>query len=109
MAVSPTAIWAFPEADEPLAAMLVGLIVLRDVTGEPVREPRWLVVAAGLFATGLAFTLLGRTNGPLCSPDSILQPHAIWHVLAAGGLLAYGVAKGWIGRDTSGRGGDNAL
>jgi hypothetical protein len=27
---------------------------------------------------------LGGSGGPLCNPDSLLQPHALWHVGAAG-------------------------
>lgn len=27
--------------------------------------------------------LLGRTGGPLCSPDSLAQPHAAWHLITA--------------------------
>ena len=31
-------------------------------------------------AIGAAAHVLGRTGGPLCAPDSILQPHAFWHL-----------------------------
>jgi hypothetical protein len=30
---------------------------------------------------------LGATGGPLCDPDSILQPHGLWHLGAAAALL----------------------
>lgn len=36
-----------------------------------------LCIAGGLF-------LLGRTGSPACDPMSLLQPHAGWHVAAAG-------------------------
>lgn len=32
---------------------------------------------------GAAAHVLGRTGGPLCAPDSILQPHAFWHLSTA--------------------------
>jgi hypothetical protein len=43
--------------------------------------------ALALFALGAAVNLLGRTDAPLCEPDSILQGHGLWHVLTA---LAFG-------------------
>jgi hypothetical protein len=44
-------------------------------------------------AVGSAAWLLGRTGGPLCDPDSPLQPHAAWHVLSAFALAAWGRAS----------------
>ncbi len=49
-------------------------------------------LAVGSAATGAAFNLLGRTGGPLCDPDSLLQGHALWHVLTAVALGAWAVA-----------------
>lgn len=34
-------------------------------------------------AIGAVAHVLGRTGGPLCAPDSILQPHAFWHLTTA--------------------------
>ncbi|MGH8978237.1 MAG: hypothetical protein ACRDV7_09205, partial [Acidimicrobiia bacterium] len=39
--------------------------------------------AAGAFAFAVPLQLFGRTGGPLCRPDSVLQAHAAWHVLTA--------------------------
>lgn len=36
-----------------------------------------------LTAIGATAHVLGRTGGPLCAPDSILQPHAFWHLTTA--------------------------
>jgi hypothetical protein len=47
------------------------------------RDRRWLV---GHLATSIvAFTIwnLSHGGGPLCKPDSLLQGHAVWHVLNA--------------------------
>jgi hypothetical protein len=41
-----------------------------------------LVLAGTLVAAGLA-GLAGRTGSPLCRPHSLLQGHALWHVLSA--------------------------
>jgi hypothetical protein len=44
------------------------------------RPPGLALVA--LAAAGI-LNLLGRTDAPLCRPDSLAQPHAAWHVLTA--------------------------
>lgn len=36
-----------------------------------------------LFALGAALHAFGRSGGPLCRPDSLLQAHAGWHLLSA--------------------------
>jgi hypothetical protein len=57
------------------------------------REARWLGAAAFLFALGGAFWLGSRRDESLlCSPPSLLQGHAAWHLLcalAAGCLYLY--------------------
>jgi hypothetical protein len=45
-------------------------------------------VAGPALAVGLAAQAFGRTGGPWCRPDSLLQPHALWHVLTAVALWA---------------------
>jgi hypothetical protein len=40
-------------------------------------------------AVGVAAYLLGRTGGPLCRPESLLQPHALWHLLTAVAMAAW--------------------
>ena len=35
---------------------------------------------------------LGLTGSALCSPESVLQMHAVWHVAAAVALAAWGRA-----------------
>jgi hypothetical protein len=58
---------------------------------------------AGLVAGAAAIVvnLLTRTGAPLCSPDSLLQGHAAWHVLTATAIalwLAPGGGATWLGR-----------
>jgi hypothetical protein len=57
-------------------------------TGRPGGTARERLVAAPALALGLAAQGFGRTGGPWCRPDSLLQPHALWHVLTAGALWA---------------------
>jgi len=53
---------------------------------------RWYATALVLFAGSLIANVLGRTGGPACVPGSLIQPHALWHVLSAAVLGAYFVA-----------------
>lgn len=84
--------------DLPIVALLmlaVGVPVVRSLRGRQVlaigsRGPR---VVAGLAAivAGVAY-LAGRTGSPLCEPESLLQPHGLWHVASAVTLAAWGAA-----------------
>jgi hypothetical protein len=56
-----------------------------------VRAGRVVVVAA--LAAGVTAYLLGRTGGPLCRPDSLLQLHALWHLLTATAMAAWAVDR----------------
>ena len=55
------------------------------------RDLRWPGLGVLLAATGIGAVLrfLGRTGALLCAPDSMLQAHAVWHVLAAIGVVAF--------------------
>ncbi|CAN5505666.1 hypothetical protein BH10ACT1_BH10ACT1_11600 [soil metagenome] len=44
---------------------------------------RWRQAEAWVAGGGAMLHLLGRTGGPLCRPDSLLQPHSAWHVATA--------------------------
>lgn len=50
----------------------------------------WAAGIGGLLLAGLLFQVLGRTGGPWCDPESVLQGHAAWHVLTAAGFGLYG-------------------
>ncbi len=45
--------------------------------------------AAGTLALGALINVLSRTGGPLCRPKSLIQGHAVWHVLSAVSLAAW--------------------
>ena len=53
-------------------------------------QPVWAATILLLLLAGTALNVLGRTGGALCEPNSVLQGHAVWHVLTAGALGLYG-------------------
>ena len=87
-AVVPVASWAvarsrWGEAAQVAAgaAALAGEVLrLRNHRQTGRSEDRAMLPVA---AIGAAAHILGRTGGPLCAPDSILQPHAFWHLTTA--------------------------
>lgn len=68
-----------------------GLVALVTTMGiaRLTEQPRQLRPgAAALGAAAFALHSLSRTGGPLCSCNSRLQGHAVFHVLAAAALVA---------------------
>ncbi len=49
----------------------------------------WFWVGIGSFFTAYAIWLTGTADHPWCRPDSIVQAHAIWHVLCAVATVAF--------------------
>lgn len=83
---------AAPDSSVMVTGVLVGVVVIVEFatvrrTGRlgpaPARVTRLYVGIAVALVVALALNLLGRTGGPLCDPDSVLQLHALWHVLTA--------------------------
>ncbi|MDJ0960479.1 MAG: ceramidase domain-containing protein [Acidimicrobiia bacterium] len=66
-------------------ALVVGIAVTEWWIARRGLRPdlRWFWAAIGLFSVGLALQVLGRGGGAWCTPDAVLQPHAVWHVVAA--------------------------
>lgn len=58
----------------------VSIVVLLAVVALSGRPP---AVAVGALLVGVALYPLGRTDGALCSPSSLVQLHAGWHVATA--------------------------
>ena len=77
---------------------VAGLVAWHEVArrvGRSRLSPRGLVAyraALAAAAAGAACWWLGRTASPWCDPDSLLQGHAAWHLLAAVALAAWAVA-----------------
>jgi hypothetical protein len=43
----------------------------------------WFWAGLGIFAVAFAIWNVSRTGGAWCSPESLLQGHALWHLLSA--------------------------
>ena len=73
-----------------LAAALAMETVLagRAGAGEPLLDRRWLLAAGGLIALAFAIWTQAKTGSRWCHPHSLVQGHAIWHLLCAGSAYA---------------------
>jgi uncharacterized membrane protein YcjF (UPF0283 family) len=56
------------------------------------RTRRRFVAAAALLGTATVVNLVSRTGDPFCNPDSLVQGHAVWHVLTALALREWALA-----------------
>ena len=87
-----------PDAGNALDAVLVaGAVVAeigasRSAAGRATADGRLWIVIAGVVTIGALLNAVGRTDAPLCEPDSPVQLHAVWHVLTAFVLWLYGTA-----------------
>lgn len=85
-----------PALGEWLAAGLV-VAFLAAVWGVRRRhDQRLLSTAVVLLGIGAVLAALGRTGAPWCRPESLLQPHAAWHLLAAASVGFYASAVGKV-------------
>jgi hypothetical protein len=69
-------------------AGLVALAATLTAARAQERPRRVRPAAVALGAAAVALHTLSRTGGPLCSCDSRLQGHALFHVVAAAALVA---------------------
>jgi hypothetical protein len=90
---------ASPDASNALVAVLVIGAAGAEVAAA--RSPAgraagygapWVVGGGAALAIGALLNALGRTDAPLCDPHSLVQLHAVWHVLTAFVLWCYGYA-----------------
>jgi hypothetical protein len=82
---------------EAVTLALVGVAAVRELGALGDRRSRPLLLAVLALGAGAVLTVLGRTDGPWCVPSSPMQPHGVWHLLTAGALGWYALARGWIG------------
>ena len=85
-AVLVAILYALPEVRRWLfAVVLLAAIILELGFARPLRwQVRTGYYVAGLAANAIAFTIwIFDQNGQLCAPESLLQGHAIWHLLGA--------------------------
>lgn len=78
-----------------LVALGVGIAVVLEVLVQrqglrPLDRAYWII--AGAVAVGGVVNALGHSGGALCTPESLLQAHALWHVLTAVALAAWAYA-----------------
>tara|TARA_R100001244_G_scaffold6593_34_gene8424 strand:+ start:7037 stop:7831 length:795 start_codon:yes stop_codon:yes gene_type:complete len=85
-AVLVAILYALPEVRRWLfAVVLLAAIILELVFARPRRpQVRTGYYFAGLIANIVAFSIWNLDQrGQLCSPDSLMQGHAVWHLLGA--------------------------
>lgn len=93
-------LFAVPDAQRPLFAVLgvsAGVLELvswrRSLRPHPMEGPTPRVIAwlggLGVLALGGIAFFLGRHGSPFCDPTSLLQWHAVWHVLEATAMATY--------------------
>ncbi len=72
-----------PPVADPTAAVLAVVVVVSLLRRD------WRAAWGPLLLLGTVAVLgrLGATGGPLCHPDSWLQPHGLWHLGSAGAVL----------------------
>lgn len=86
------AVW--PSGADPIMVLMAAVVV----AGEATRGLRQRVVAApasvGVLVLGAGIGTMSRTGWPWCDPDSLIQGHAVWHLLAATALFVWGTYSG---------------
>lgn len=81
----PQPSWAGPVHDAGVVLVALAAVAIL-LAGVQIGRFRPLAAPMLVLGAALIFDLGGRTGGILCLPDSSLQAHAAWHVLAAWGL-----------------------
>jgi glycerol-3-phosphate O-acyltransferase / dihydroxyacetone phosphate acyltransferase len=89
--VTASALWAVaPGATNATVAVAVAVIVVTSVVARRRRLVGvWSPPLLVLGAVALAAWAAGSRESPLCSTDSVFQPHGLWHVLTAVLALAW--------------------
>jgi hypothetical protein len=82
-----------PDLADPLNAVLVvpavGMVLWRVQGTRSPKADRGAAGGLALLTVGAVVMLLSRSGGPLCTPNSLWQGHALWHILAAAGIGLY--------------------
>jgi hypothetical protein len=80
-----------PAAADPIMVVIAaGLVISEGTRGFRLRNPVGPLSLAVL-AVGAGVGTMSRTGWPWCDPDSLIQGHAVWHLLAASALFIWGV------------------
>ena len=81
----------FPAAGDPTAVAIVVVAVVVRIRID--RTPHTWGALTLLAATAIVGRL-GATGGPLCNPESLIQPHGLWHLGAAASVTWWALATG---------------
>jgi hypothetical protein len=74
--------------------LLVGAVVVSiAVDYRRARALRHLLGPVLLLGGAAIVGRLGSTGGPLCDPDSIWQPHGLWHVASAAAVVWWAIGS----------------
>jgi hypothetical protein len=87
-----------PVIADPVAAVMTSLAlltVLRHDRSRPALAPLLVLAVVAVYGR------LGATGAPLCDPESILQPHGVWHIGSALAVAWWAIA--YSGRSTTRR------
>ncbi len=76
----------WPSTGPVLFAVLFAAALILNLP-EARRGTAMRAALVALLVAGAAWWL-GKSGSPICDPDSLLQPHALWHLLGAGSLAA---------------------
>ncbi len=90
--------WIPFSSDLLFAGLIVtaGALEVAVRRAHPERQAKrgYLLGGAACFLLAFGIWIPSRTGGPLCAPDSLVQGHAIWHLLCAGSVwLLYCYAR----------------
>lgn len=97
--LSGVAMALFPDAEIAITVPVViaaiateAVVYRRGLRGAAAGKTalRWYLAIGGLLLLGGAINALGRTDGPLCDPEALVQLHGVWHVVTA---VAFGL---WV-------------
>lgn len=93
VAAGATALAGVGLAVRPSATNVASVVGTALVAGAEARRRRRPRARTGaVLLTAAAVNAVSRTGGPCCRPRSLLQGHALWHVLNAVALADWGVA-----------------
>lgn len=98
--VVPVLDYAGDAAFALLIAMTVAVEALNAIRKKVRRENKWGIAALLSFLAAFAVWNFGRNDCPFCRPDSLWQPHALWHLLFA--LALFFLFRLYISEDARG-------
>ncbi len=65
----------------------MGIEVVNKIKNKPSISFKWAILCSLTFITAFLIWTTGRNDHPWCDPHSLIQAHAIWHIL--NGLAIY--------------------